>query len=144
VGIVTVSKDVSGMITVSFPYDPQLVEKVKTIDSRKWHKDEKYWSFTDSEETLEKILKVFEGEEIHIDPVLQTKPPIPVIAREEVLKQSTKNSFPTLEKGGKGGFEDLRRELVSRKYSYKTVKGYLYYNRDFVSFIGKDPSGITE
>ncbi len=24
------------------------------------------------------------------------------------------------------GFEDLRRELLSRKYSYKTVKGYLY------------------
>ncbi len=35
--------------------------------------------------------------------------------------------IPSLEKGGKGGFEDLRRELVSRKYSYKTVKGYLYY-----------------
>ncbi|MFH1335438.1 MAG: site-specific tyrosine recombinase/integron integrase [Candidatus Zixiibacteriota bacterium] len=41
-------------------------------------------------------------------------------------------------------FEDLRRELVSRKYSYKTVKGYIYYNRDFLNFIGKKPSEIND
>ncbi|MEW6003116.1 MAG: site-specific tyrosine recombinase/integron integrase [Nitrospirota bacterium] len=41
-------------------------------------------------------------------------------------------------------FEDLRRELPSRKYSYKTVKGYLYYNRDFLNFIDKKPSDITD
>jgi len=29
---------------------------------------------------------------------------------------------------GEGDFEYLRRELVSRKYSYKTIKGYLYFN----------------
>jgi len=41
-------------------------------------------------------------------------------------------------------FEDLRRELVSRKYSYKTVKGYIYYNRDFLNFIKKPPSGVSD
>ena len=41
-------------------------------------------------------------------------------------------------------FEDLRRELVSRKYSYKTVKGYIYYNRDFLQYAGKKPSEISE
>ncbi|MEM3112755.1 MAG: site-specific integrase [Candidatus Anstonellales archaeon] len=45
---------------------------------------------------------------------------------------------------GEGNFEALRRELVSRKYSYKTVKGYLYYNRDFLNFINKKPSEITD
>jgi hypothetical protein len=63
-----------------------------------------------------------------------------------------------LGKGGEGGipdknnstiipehnFEDLRRKLVSRKYSYKTVKGYLYYNRDFLKFTGKNPSEIID
>jgi hypothetical protein len=33
-GVITVSKNVSGKITISFPYDPQLVAKVKTIESR--------------------------------------------------------------------------------------------------------------
>jgi len=41
-------------------------------------------------------------------------------------------------------FEDLRKELISRKYSNKTVKGYIYYNRDFLNFIGKNPSEITD
>jgi hypothetical protein len=43
-GVVIVSKDISGRsestrneITVFFPYDPQLVAKVKTIEGRKWH-----------------------------------------------------------------------------------------------------------
>ena len=33
-GVVTVSKDDSGTITISFPYDPQLVEKVKKENKR--------------------------------------------------------------------------------------------------------------
>lgn len=43
--MITLSKDDSGNITISFPYEPQLVAKVKSIDNRKWHKDKKYWSF---------------------------------------------------------------------------------------------------
>ena len=44
-GVVTTNKDFSDRIKVSFPYDPQLVAKVKTIENYKWHKDRKYWSF---------------------------------------------------------------------------------------------------
>ena len=128
------------------------VEKVKTIEGRKWHKDRKCWSFPDSDGTLERILKVFEDEEIHIDPSLQTQLPHPVIARSEATKQSQGN--PSLVKRGEGRFsdkklsatpfDDLKRELLSRKYSYKTVKGYLYYNRDFLNFIDKNPFDIQE
>jgi hypothetical protein len=32
-----ISKDASDRITVSSPYDPQFVLKVKSIDGRKWH-----------------------------------------------------------------------------------------------------------
>jgi hypothetical protein len=35
-GVVTGSKDNAGILTVSFRYNPQLVEKVKTIGGRKW------------------------------------------------------------------------------------------------------------
>ena len=37
-----------------------------------------------------------------------------------------------------------RRELVSRKYSYKTVKTYLYFNKNFLNYAGKSPSEISE
>ncbi|HQP52066.1 MAG TPA: tyrosine-type recombinase/integrase [Syntrophorhabdaceae bacterium] len=40
-------------------------------------------------------------------------------------------------------FKDLCRELISRKYSYKTVKAYIYYNRDFLNFIGENPVEVN-
>ncbi len=71
--IIQISNDPSGRIIVSFPYDPLLVEKVKSIDGRRWRPAEKHWSFPNTDKTLGKILKVFEGKEIQIDPVLQTQ-----------------------------------------------------------------------
>lgn len=72
--VININKDDGpGNITVSFPYDPQLVEKVKTIEGHKWHPKEKHWSFPDSDGTLEKILKIFEGEELNIDHALQSQ-----------------------------------------------------------------------
>ena len=92
---IQISNDPSGRIILSFPYDPLLVSKVKTIDGRRWHPVEKHWSF---------------------QPTL----PSPLAG----------------EGGGEGyNFEDLCRELLSRKYSYKTIKGYLYYNRDFINLL---------
>ena len=70
---IRISKNSPSGIVVSFLYDPQLVEKVKTIEGRKWHKNEKYWSFPYSNGTLEKILEVFKGEELQIDHALLTK-----------------------------------------------------------------------
>jgi len=57
--------------------------------------------------TLEKILKAFEGEDIHLDPALQSHVALPVIATPILYrgKQSLNN------------FEDLKRELLSRRYS---------------------------
>ena len=110
-----------------------------------------------SEGTVEKILKVFEGVEVHLDPALKAVTSVSSSGKDPSLAKSS-SGFPTLEKGGKGGFsgknktpvppelqfEDLRRELVTRKYSYKTVKGYLYFNRDFLKFSGKAASEIND
>src|SRR4030042_4769405 len=98
-GLITLSRDLSGKITVIFQYHPQLVAKVKTIDGRKWHNDKKYWSFPESDGTLEKIIKIFEGEEIKIDSTLQAEPPSTLMSHcEAETKQSQ--------------FEDLRGELI--------------------------------
>jgi integrase/recombinase XerD len=131
-GVISFSKNDLGSITVAFKYDPLFVEKVKNIEGRKWHKDEKYWSFPNTDGTLKKILEVFEEEKIHIDSQLQADIPKTIIARMEGPEQSLHN------------FQDLRRKLVSRKYSYKTVKGYLYYNKDFLCFIKKEPDDVRE
>jgi site-specific recombinase XerD len=104
-------KDRDDNLMGSFPYEPQFVQKIKTIKGHRWQPDGKYWSFPGSNETLERILEVFEAQEIYIDPAIQ--------------------------------FEDLRKELVSKNYSYKTVKAYIYFNRDFLNFMNKNPSEIN-
>jgi site-specific recombinase XerD len=178
-----IGKDASGRIVVSFPYDPSIVTKIKTIEGRRWHPAEKHWSFPNTDSILEKILKVFEGKEIQIDPVLQTRFSNPVLAVPPQREKQSQKSHPTLEgavpdfvvsaqsndlrttytypphrwgrkregvkklESGlspKYDFEDLRRELVSRKYSYKTVKGYIYYNRDLLNFTDKEPSEVSD
>jgi len=156
---IKILKDKENNLMVYFPYNPQFVEKIKTIKGHRWHPEEKYWSFPNSNGTLEKILEVFEGEKIYIDPSLKPQLNRYVIARDKVPKQShTENchsepcpelvSWVVSESHSSHSpiynFEDLRRELLSRKYSYKTVKGYLYYNRDFLNFTGKLPSDIND
>ena len=148
---IQVSKDPAGRVIISFPYDPLLVEKVKTIAGRRWHPAEKHWSFPSTDGMLEKILKIFGDENVQIDPSLQAESPTPrgavpdfVVSAQSNDLQMDKPPNPPLEKGGERGFEDLRRELVSRKYSYKTVKGYIYYNRDFLNFTAKAPSEVND
>ena len=86
-----ISKDPSGRIIVSFSYAPVFVSKVKTIEGRRWQPAEKHWSF----------------------------PNVPYPPHRWERKRKGMKKF----KSGlslKFAFEDLRRELVLRKYSYKT------------------------
>jgi hypothetical protein len=69
---IQISNDPSGRIIVSFPYDPLLVEKVKSIDGRRWHPVEKHRSFPKLDGVVERILKAFREENVQIDPALKT------------------------------------------------------------------------
>jgi integrase/recombinase XerD len=136
--------DPSGRIIVSFPYDPLLVSKVKTIEGRRWHSVEKHWSFLKLDGMLEKILKVFGNEEIQIDPALKGIVPDFVVSAQSNDLRTERSGVVESGLSPKFDFEDLRKELVSRKYSYKTIKGYLYYNKDFINHVQKNPSEIKD
>jgi len=137
-----ISNDPSGWIIVSFPYDSLLVAKLKTIDGRRWYLVEKHQGFPKLDGIIEKILTVYGEENIQIDPALQAKFP------------TLKGTVPDLRTGQsavvesglppKYDFEEMRRELVSRKYSYKTIKGYPHYNKDLIRYAAKTPSDIQE
>ena len=119
---IKISKDPSGRITVAFSYKPVYIEKVKAIKGYKWHLKEKHWSFPCSDGVINRILSIFKGEKIELDPTLQ------------VTKKSLKTEL---------NFEDLRRELSFREYSPKTIKAYIHYNRDFLRKSKKPPQQVT-
>ncbi len=140
---IKILKDKENNLIVSFPYNPQFVEKIKTIKGHRWHPDGKYWSFLNTNGTLERILKDFEGEEVYIDPSLQSLYSSHCEAKPK-QSQVKKCHSELVSHSPIYNFEDLRRELVSRKYSYKTVKVYLYYNKNLLNFTGKKPSEIND
>src|SRR4030042_108773 len=74
---IRVQEDESGEIEIFFPYNPAFAEKIKSIKGHRRLPDDKYWSFPNTNGTLDKILKAFEGEEIHIDPTLKSDVSVP-------------------------------------------------------------------
>jgi hypothetical protein len=103
---IQISNDPSGRIIVSFLYDPLLVEKVKTIEGRRWHPAEKYWSFPKSNDMLEKILRVLGDNKVQIDTSFK---------RAVADLQAYNHSIPSLEKGGEGDLNrDCPRSIISK------------------------------
>lgn len=116
---IKISRNVENRITVSFPYNPDYIAKIKTIQGYRWHPEEKYWSLPLDNDILDRLASLFEDERLEIDPFLQT------------LREKAK---PMRD------FEDLRRDLVSRKYSPKTIKTYKHlvnntYHENFTQFV---------
>jgi integrase len=64
--MIEISPDDSGRIKVSFPYSSEIVARIRTIKTRRWHPDEKYWSFQHSPAALREILSALAGETLHI------------------------------------------------------------------------------
>lgn len=118
---IRISVGMSGRITVSVPYDPALIAKIKSIEGYRWHPEEKCWSLPSGGDIVERLVSVFDGEKLDIDPSLQT-------SRVAI---------------GLGDLDGLRRELAARKYSTKTIKSYVHYNEDFLKFVKKNPLEVT-
>ncbi len=51
---VEISSGIAGRVTITFPYDPAHVAKIKAIEGSRWHPKEKYWSAPRSDGILEK------------------------------------------------------------------------------------------
>ena len=95
-------------IKIAFPYNPDYITKIKSIEGYQWHPEKKYWSLPYSE--LKGLLALFDEEKLNIDPSVW--------------------------------LDELKKELVARKYSSRTIKAYLHYNEDFLTFSRKDPHKV--
>jgi len=92
-------------IKIYFPYNPDYIAKIKSIEGYRWHPDEKSWSIPYSK--LERLLSLFDARNIVVDHSVW--------------------------------LDELKKELVTRKYSSKTIKAYVHYNEEFLKFSGKNP-----
>jgi integron integrase len=123
--MIKITPDIPGRIKVTFPYNPGVVAKVKTVKTRKWHADEKYWSFPDSKPVLKEILSALAGETLDIDPTLGMSPPQVPFDIDALL--------------------DRVREVVRLKhYSIRTEDTYLHWiSRYLVFHKNRDPKAMA-
>jgi hypothetical protein len=70
--MVKINPDTPGRIRVTFLYNPEIVARLKTVRNRRWHPDEKYWSFPASKPVLEELATALAGEKLSIDPALHS------------------------------------------------------------------------
>ena len=104
---IKIQKQNSERIKITFPnYNYSYISKIKSIEGYKWHPEEKFWTIPNTNGNLQKIIFIFGKEEIVIDQSLQKK-----------LNQN---------------LEELKRELIIRKYSKKTINAYIYHNKEFL------------
>ncbi|NLY75955.1 MAG: tyrosine-type recombinase/integrase [Firmicutes bacterium] len=117
-------------LRVEFDFAPELVCKIRLIEDRFWHFEEKYWSVPATEKVVNQIFTVFNGIEIWVDPdLLKTRP--------ELFRYL----YAPNEKGLLKRYEE---ELKLRGYSPETIKAYQGHVRRFLRFFMKRPKEIGE
>lgn len=124
--MVKIRPGASGRITVSFPYDPEVVARLRTVKTRKWHPDGRYWSFEHSKPILDEIVSALAGQELDIDPSLGVKVPPNPFASKSV-------------------FDRARHLMRLKHYSMSTEKTYLAWMERYLLFHNhRDPREMSE
>jgi len=122
---ISIKKGETGEIRVSFFYRPEIVQKIKTIKGHKWHPEEKYWSFPDTDGILEKILSPFSNEQVYIDPALRVSSQSKVQGLIEIT-------------------EAVKKELKLRGYSLQTTKVYIHHIVRYTNYFSEAPKQLNE
>lgn len=117
---------------ICLTYSQRLIEKIKTVEGRRWHPVEKHWSIPGDNQTIHHLAKVLKGEKITADPVLNS-------FFATVIDASIGNLNFTEQIA-----EESARELKIRGYSPKTCKNYLWHIKQFVSFYSQHPKDLGD
>ena len=117
----------SERVSVTFPYSPIFIEKIKAIEGRSWHPKKRFWSVPNTPDVLERLLRIFGDEKVYIDPTLR----IASYSRTDV-QVGPQAEIP----------EAVKRELKLRGYSRSTRKAYLHHIDRYLRYFGKDPGEL--
>ena len=72
--LIRISPGEEGRLIVRVPYSPDRVAKIKTVDGRRWHQQEKHWTVPRTDRTIAQVLALFPGEPTEVDPSLDVLP----------------------------------------------------------------------
>lgn len=127
-----------GEIEIRFPYDPELVELVKGLPDRRYHKAGTYWSVPDTEDNWRLIGKRFAGRGVKFGSSVSLK--------QQSLFYGASGKTTMADGGGAGNDnmygnwnnKSLARyveELKMRGYTGKTLRAYEGHMRRFAGYV---------
>lgn len=115
-------------LTLSFEYDADIINKVKTISGREWDAKNKYWVVPNNSKTLSLLNALFDRVSIIDNTGL-------ALFSEQACKPKQWEQ-QTLDK--------LKDALRLKGYSSKTIKAYIGHIRRFISFYERNPLELTK
>lgn len=122
---VKVIKASDGLLHVSFPYNPLLVDKIKSIKGRKWNSAEKYWSVPETADNLMELQRLFNDHGLTMD-----------LGTDECEDDvAIRASFTTT-------ISSSKDTLRLKGYSFKTIKAYTGHIRRFLLYCQTEPSEL--
>jgi integron integrase len=127
--MIKIGSDIPEKITVTFPYSPEIVAKLRTIKTRQWHPEGKYWSFQRSETVFREMLSVLAGERLEIDPSLHE-----LISETHTDSQSRRSASTSLSPAMDPLFGRVRSLIRLKHYSPRTEETYLHWITKYLLF----------
>lgn len=116
---------------MELPYAPDHVAKIKAVAGRRWHAKEQHWTVPQGDGTLGKLLNLFPGKPVEVDPVLGAKP------ADHKGKPSSAVLVSVL--------ADLRTAVQARHYSRRSEQAYGHWVSRFLHFHqGRPPAEMAE
>jgi integrase/recombinase XerD len=110
----------NGRLIVTFPYAPERVKRIKTVPGRWWHAEERHWTVSFTDEMVERLVSLFEGERVEVALALHRD--------WETIRRIL------------GAVEN---ELTLRRYSPRTHEAYLGHLKRFLDHFGQDAETLN-
>ncbi|MGE5630980.1 MAG: phage integrase N-terminal SAM-like domain-containing protein [Caulobacteraceae bacterium] len=122
-----VRKGKPGELELVFPYNEEYIAKIKSINGRKWDKENKRWLIPDNEESIKKLLGLFTKGEVVTDKT--------ILVTDESVQADTDRI--------NAKFAGMMKDTLKLKgYSPKTIKSYMSHVRLFLQWCGKSADAI--
>ena len=122
-----------GWILVDLPYTEERVARIKTLTGRRWDPEKKCWAIPRTARTVQRLLALFSGDQIEVDPSLHSpKPEHP--GQRPALTVPPGTARETL--------QSLRNEMKRKDYSPQTAKVYALHIKRLLQHVNKSPRDL--
>ncbi len=124
----------AGRVAVVLPYTEDRVARIKTVSGSRWEFRERCWTVPRTARTVQRLLALFSGDQVEVDPALRTPKP------EHAGQRPPFRVSPGF---ARDTLRALENELNARKYSPQTVKVYTLHIKRFFLHLKKTSRDIT-